>query len=195
MTPNGIEPAYLVLDYTSVFGAHSHVIPLREWIPTSLTGTMGSFLDWTGAPVDAEFMIDTLVDTFAPLHKDDTSYNLATIYKKLLVTDPSLPVASKALAVAGTSVLTTHAKAIQATINMRSVGVLPVKLVFLDVPHSAADFLKVPASGFDSIITDIVTEFSHVNRAWAARDNTRPASGISVTWNLNQKLRKSYGMA
>jgi hypothetical protein len=195
MTQFGLEPAYVKLDYISVWGAHSHLIPLKEWILTNLSGTMGSFINWAGAPVDAEVMIDDLVDLLAPLHKADTTYTLATIYKKLLAEDPALPVASKALTVVGTSALTTHAKAIQATLNMRSLGVQPVKLVFLDVPHSGGDFDKVPASGFDADINAIVSEFTNINNAWSARDNTRPNTGISVTWNLNQELRKNYGMA
>lgn len=195
MTEYGLEPAFLRLDYTSVFGPHAHLIPLKEWISTSLTGTMGSFIAWDASTVDAEAMIDALVAVFAPVHKDDTTYTQATIFTKADEASPSLPVASKSLSVAGSSILTTHAKAIQAVLNMRSLGIQPVKLVFLDVPHPATDFLKEAPGDFDANWLAIVAEFTDAGNAWSARDNTRPNSAVSITWDINKSLRKRYGMA
>lgn len=195
MTEYSLSPAFVRLDYVSVWGPHVHLIPTKEWLPTSLTGAMGSYVNWLGTPIDAEEMIDNLVAVFAALHKDDTNYTLATIYTKADDDAPSIPVATKALAVAGSSALTTHAKAIQATMNMRTTGVQPVKLVFLDVPHSAGDFIKETPFTFSVYEEAIFTEFMSTSNAWAGRDNTVPAAAISVTWNINQSLRKRYGMA
>lgn len=195
MTEYSLDPAFIRLDYVSVWGPHVHLIPTKEWLPTSLTGAMGSYVNWLGTPIDGEEMIDNLVAVFAGLHKDNTNYTLATVYTKDGVDAPAIPVATKALAVAGTSILTTHAKAIQATMNMRTAGVQPVKLVFLDVPHSAGDFDKETPFTFSVIEEAIFSEFMSSSNAWAGRDNTIPAAAISVTWNINQSLRKRYGMA
>jgi len=37
--------------------------------------------------------------------------------------------------------------------------------------------------------------FSDGDWAWSGRDNTQIASEVSITWNLNQQLRKQYKMA
>lgn len=195
MTEYSLDPAFVRIDYTSVFGAHVHIIPTKAWIPTSLTGTMGSYLDWTGTPTDAEDMIDALVAQFAAIHKDDTTYTLATIYTKAGVDAPSLPVATKALAVAGTSALTTHAKAIQAIFNLRTAGIQPMKLVFLDVPHAATDFLKETPFTFSAAQNAIFSEIESNANAWSGRDNTQAITAVSVTWDINKSLRKRYGMA
>jgi len=195
MTEFGIEPAFVKIDYATVFGAHSHLICTRDWIVTSLTGTMGSYLGWDGIVRDAEDMIDELVGAMAPFHKPDTTITQATIFTKADEDSPSLPRAAKALTVVGTSGLTTHAKAIQKTMNFRSTGIQPAKLVFLDVPHSAGDFLKEFPAGWGADDLAIFGIFSLSANAWAARDNTQIASPVSITWNLNQQLRKQYKMA
>lgn len=191
----GIEPAFGRVDYTTIFGAHTHLILTRAWIPTSLTGTLGSYLDWTGAPVDAEAMWDSLLNAMLPFHKDDTTINQLTIYTKADELSPSLPVASKAYALAGTSILTTHAKAIQKVMNFRTVGIQPAKLVFLDVPHSAGDFNKELPAGWSAADLALLAVFDDTANAFAGRDNTRVNSPVSITWDLNKSLRKRYKMA
>lgn len=195
MTRFGLSPAFIKIDYATVFGAHSHLLLTRDWIPTGLTGDMGSYLNWNGVPCDAEAMIDALAADMAPFHKDDTTITQATIFTKADEDSPSLPRAAKALSVDGTSGLTTHAKAIQKTMNFRSTGIQPVKLVFLDVPHAATDFLKEYPSAWGADDLAILATFAADEWAWAGRDNTQVASAVSITWNLNQQLRKQYKMA
>lgn len=195
MTEYGLEPAFIKLDYATVFGAHTHLILTRAWNSVSVSGDLGSYTNWLGIDIDAEAMIDALVATMAPFHKDDTTITQATIFTKADEASPSLPVAAKALTTVGTSGLTTHAKAVQKTMNFRSTGIQPAKLVFLDVPHTGGDFLKeYPASwGADDLA--LLAVFGSDDWAWAARDNTQIASAVSITWNLNQQLRKQYKMA
>lgn len=194
MTEYGLEPAFIKLDYASVFGAHAHLLCTKDWIPTSVSGTMGSYLDWNGTPRDAEAMIDDLVALLAALQKPESSYNLATIYTKAGAGAPALPVASKTLAVVGTSGLTTHAKALQMTMNMRTTGIQPSKIVFLDVPHPATDFNKIPPISWGSPESAIFAELALDGNAWAGRDNTQIKDRVSITWTLNEALRKQYKM-
>jgi hypothetical protein len=195
MTEYDLYPSFIQIDYTTVFGAHVHIIPTRAWNNVSLTGSMGSFTDWLGATRDAEDMIDDLVTAMKGIHKDDTTINLATIFNKASVDAPSIPVATKAIGVAGTSTLTTHAKAISAQLNFRTDNFHPMKLVFLDVPHPATDFNKETYASTPSYVKDIADQIRADQNAWAGRDNEQPSVLISVTWNINQALRKQYHMA
>jgi hypothetical protein len=194
MTEFDIGPSFLFLNYTTIFGQHSHIVPTRAWNPVPLTGTMGSYTNWAGATRDGEDMIDDLVAKMAPLHKNDTTYTLATIYNKPTIDGPSIPVASKALAVVGTSGLTTHAKAIQAIFSFRTDAFHPAKLTFLDVPHPATDFLKENSTTVSAEGLSLAQEFMLDQNAWSGRDGQQPSVLVSVTWNLNQALRKQYGM-
>lgn len=195
MTEYDLYPSFLKVDYTTAFGVHVHVIPTRAWNPVSVSGALGSYENWDGTPRDAEDMIGDLVAKMAPIHKDDTLISLVTIFNKSSTTAPAIPVASKALAVAGTSALTTHAKAITAQFNFRTVNFHPVKLVFLDVPHPATDFLKENLATTSVANAALALEFMSSANAWSGRDNTAPNTLISVTWNINQELRKQYKMA
>jgi hypothetical protein len=189
-----VGPTFLQLNYTSAYSAHSHTIPCREWNPVAITGDMGSFTNWNGAPRDAEAMIDDLIDDLKVLHVPGSTYTLATIFTKPTPTAPSIPVASKALAVVGTNALTTHDKAVQSTISMRTLLFHPVKLVFLDVPHDGTNFDKQNISTAGASYVAVYNEFRADDNAFCGRDGSQPGSLISITWNINQALRKQYDM-
>jgi hypothetical protein len=140
-------------------------------------------------------MIDALVAAMADMHQNTTTMNLATIFTKADEASPAVPVASKGLAVVGTLGSAVHTRAIQKTFNFRTEGIHPAKIVFLDVPHDVTDFNKqFPVSWVTSELA-LFTTFAGNEWAWAGRDNTQVLSAVSITWNLNQQLRKQYGMA
>lgn len=190
-----VGPTFVQLDYVSPFGAHSHQIPAREWNSVPITGDMGSFTAWNGTPRDAEAMIDEFLLNIKALHRPGSSYTLATIFTKPTPTAPSIPVASKALAVVGTNTLTTHSKAIQSIMSMRTTLFHPVKLVFLDVPHDEGEFDKQNIGNMGASYVAVFDDFSSDENAWCGRDGAQPQTCISLTWNLNQALRKQYAMA
>lgn len=188
-------PTFIQLDYTSTYAPHSHQFPAREWNSVPITGGMGSFTNWNGAPRDAEAMIDDLVDDLKELHIPSTTYTLATIFTKPTPDAPSIPVASKALAVVGVSPLVTHSKAIQSTMSMRTTLFHPSKIVLLDVPHDATNFDKQNIGTAGAQYVAVFNQFSGDDNAWCGRDGAQPDTMISLTWNINQALRKQYGMA
>jgi hypothetical protein len=195
MTEYGLEPAFVKFDYTSAFGAHSHLICTKTWLPTSVTGTMGSYVAWNGTPCDAEAMIIAMTTQLAEQHQNTTTYNLATIFTKADESSPAIPVATKTLTSVGANTSAVHTRAIQKTMNFRTVGIHAAKLVFLDVPHGITDFNKQFPVDFSVAENDLVDVFDGDVWAWAGRDNTQILAPVSITWNLNQQLRKQYGMA
>lgn len=195
MTEYGLEPAFVKLDYVSPYAPHSMLLPTRAWLPTSITGNMGSYVAWNDDPIDAEEMIDALVAKLKVFHKPTTSFSLATIFTKPLETDPALPVAIKALAVVGTSAAVGASKAIQQTWNFRTAGTHPAKLTFLDAPMGDnVEFDRVTLLGFNADALSLVNEFCDVANAWSGRDNTRVANAIGITFTVNEALRKQYHM-
>ena len=194
MTEYGLQPSFVQLQYSTPFGTHSQTLPTVQWLPSSITGNMGSYVAWNSVPVDAEAMIDAMVAVLKAEIKADCSYDLATIFNYDSGINKFLPVAVKALAVAGTATGGSPRKACSQTINMRSLGGQPVKIVILDHPMNGGEFDKVSFLDFDAAALAIVAEYSDDANGWSARDNTRPAAAISATFDLNDALRRQYRM-
>lgn len=186
-------PAYIDIEYHSPYGVHHMQLKTREWNPASLTGSLGSYLDWNDNPTDAEAMIDYLVTRLKPFFLATTNFDVATIYTLDAVGAPAIPRAGKTLDEAGTSVSTTQAKAAQHTLTFRDTGWNVSRLVFLDAPVSA---------GFEPI-SDVtgVTAMENLIAAWTSSDlafasmaDLRPATFRKVVYTLNDTLRRKYGM-
>lgn len=194
MTEYGLQPSYVRLDYHSSYGPHSQTIPTVQWLPTSITGTLGSYVNWDSTPIDAEAMIDDFVDIAKDLIPTTSQYDVATVFNFDVGADRFIPVATKALGVTGTFTPASPNKAVSLTLNMRTVGGQPFKLVFLDYVLGAAEFNKIGPAAFSADMTAIVDEVSGTTNAWSGRDNTRPTASISATFDLNDALRKQYRM-
>ena len=195
MTEYGLDPAYIRLDYHSAYGPHTAIIKTLPWLPSSITGSMGSYVSWSTAPVDAEAMIDAQINLMKVFLKPDSSFDLATIYTKASPTALSVVEAVKSLGVAGTSAAGGVSKAVQATFNFKTTIAGNTKLVFLDYPHGTGDFNKQTFVDFSPAAIALFTNMADVTNAWAGRDNHRISSFVSVTNTLNEKLRKAYKMA
>jgi hypothetical protein len=194
LTEYGDGPTFIQIDYTSAYAPHSMRLHATEWNPVPITGGMGSFTNWNGTPRDAEEMIDDFLLDLKELMNPYSTITLATIFTKPTESAPSIPVASKSLAIVGTNALTTHDKAIQSTVNMRTTLFHPVKLVSLDVPHDGTNFDKQNISTAGTSYVAVYNELRGDDNAWCGKDGAQIGSLISITWNINQALRKQYGM-
>jgi hypothetical protein len=195
MTPHSLSPAFVRFDYVSRWAAHAALLGTKEWLPTSITGTMGSYVNWNAVPIDAEDMIDNITVGYGLQFPSTTTMVLATIYTQASAHAPALPVASKVLSVAGTNAVGGPDKATQVTLNMRSTGINPAKIVLLDVPVGTSNFDKVFPGSFPAGVQAIWTSLHSTNWAWSARDDTRILTAISMTITLNERLRREYRQA
>ncbi len=194
MTEFGLYPAYVRLDYASAYAPHTRLLPTLAWVQSSITGTMGSYISWSGVPRDAEDMIDDLVAKMKPFDDPTTTYNLATIYVVDAVTNQAVPQVFKSLAVVGTSAAAGVRKAVQSTFNFRTVALNAFKVVFLDSPHGTGQFDKALPTTFSADAIALEAELGNTGNAWSARDNSKPNGLVSVTYTLNEALRKQYRM-
>jgi hypothetical protein len=195
VAPNSLYPAFVRLDYHSIWGAHVAIIPTRQWFPTSITGVLGSFENWASVPIDAEVMINELVDVLVPFHLTTTIFDTATVYTMASPTAPAIPQNAAALGQVGTTTNTSHAKATQNCFVFRSTTNGKLKIYLLDAPTIGGAFAKVLPGAWNSVMLDLFTTLALPNNAWAARDGGKPNNAMSCTSTLNEKLRKEYGMA
>lgn len=194
MPEYGLQPSYGRLDYHSSYGPHSQTIPTKQWLQTSITGELGSYINWDSDAIDAEEMWDAYVDEAKGLLPTTSGFDLVTIFNWDTVLEKFLPVASKSLSVAGTATPANVNKAVSLTLNLRTLGGQPMKLVYLDYVLADAEFNKIAPAAFSTPMDNVVNIVTQTVQAFSGRDNTRPATAISGTFDLNDALRKQYRM-
>jgi hypothetical protein len=191
MPTDGLFDSFVKISYHSAFAVHSHTIPIRPLISTGL-GDPGTLENWTGTPIAADTMVESLIDLLAVTVPATTIYDKYTLYKWNAVTSLFNPVYEKAYPVTGSAAgLIGQARAVQGTITFRTLGFGLLKLVFLDRPYNNTwgNLLTPPAD-----YTDVIAEITDANQGWSGRDNTRPFNFTNVSISLNKRLRRKYGM-
>lgn len=193
MTQGSLSPAYVVLNYHSIYGTHKATIPTKEWFPTNLTGDLGSYENWNGIPVDAEEMITAYAEAVMAFYPTSASFDVAEIWTKADADSPAYPRRTKNIAVAGGDATPPWTKAVEHQWILRGDDFSIMKLVWLDAPQPDSwDALtdltgNVPALAvYDAIVNP--------DWAWSTRKNAQPLTFIKVTYKLNDKLRDEYGM-
>lgn len=191
MAPNSLSPASVVIDYHSAYAPHKMTIPTKEWFPTSITGTLGSYQAWNGSPIDAEAMITDLIDTLKVFMKTNASFDSITIYTQATATSSNIPRAGKAISVAGTAATGDEA-AVSGTWNFKTIDNGDMKITLLDTPIPATWFNRILPTGFSGGQIAVATEIGLSANAWSGRDDAQPQTVRSITYDLNDKLQKMY---
>jgi hypothetical protein len=195
MAPNSLSPSSVLIDYHSLYGAHKMTIPTLQWLPTNLTGTLGSYLAWDGVTsVDAEAMVNALVDLLKVFVISSTAFDLATVYNQATATSDNIPARSVALTQVGTSSATGFTQAQSATFNFKTTANGDAKLILLDSPIGSAGFVALHPASFSAAVLALEVGFTDTASAWSGRDDARPNVLRKVTYDLNEKLQRAYKM-
>ncbi len=195
MAPHSLHPAYVQIDYTSAYAPHKAIIPTTDWFPTSITGTLGSYQGWNSTPVDAEVMINALVDAIAALHLATTHFDLATVFTIADELAPiAIPRATAALTQVGGTGSAAQAKAVQQVLMFRTQEAFKLKIYLLDAPLIGSDFEKISRGSWGALEIAIETALKADGNAWAGRDGAQVVTGSNITKTMNEKLRREYRM-
>ncbi len=190
---NDIFPAFVKINYHSSFAPHTMTIPTLAWINSGGGGGAGEFDTHAGGTVDADSMINDLVDELVALYPVTCTFDNYVIFSVPSLGARGNPVASKPLGTVGTNASTTWSKAVQVTMNWRTDAFNLFKLVSLDcISGGSFDKVNSISGGFLAAIDALVT--SSV-QGWAGRDNGQPSTFVSQTTDLNDALRRRYRMA
>lgn len=191
MAPNSLSPASLVIDYHSAYGAHKMTIPTKEWFPTSITGSLGSYQAWDLTTIDAETMVRQLISFLKTLMTPLSAFDQVTAFTQASPTSPNIPQRTVSLGIAGVSTNTAPQQAVSQTFNFKTAANGNCKLMLLDTPLIAW-LAKVPFSSLDILQQAVAAEFMGSFNAWSGRDDTQPTVCRNVTWDINDKLQKQY---
>ncbi len=194
MTEYGLQPSYAMISSRSSYGPHSSTIPTKQWLPTSITGAIGSYVNWNGVPIDAEDMWDGYTSALADLMPTTSHIDLVTLFDWDTGLNKFFPVATKTYAVTGTFTPASPNKAVSMTMNIRTQGGAAYKAVVLDYVLGAAEFNKITLASYSAEMIALSSFIRDDDNAFSGRDNTKPSYDVSVTFDLNQALRKQYRM-
>lgn len=187
---NSLFPSFVRLFYHTAFGLHSQTLPTLRWEESFGTNGKGGYRNWLDVEVDAQDMIDAIVDELKDFQPTTGIYDSFIIYDMFDETSTPVPVASGDLAVTGTAV-TADVPASQATMTVRTESFGLAKLEWFDATPST-DFLPLRALPGSGQPLDLFNVWTSTSWAWAGRDGARPATFIQVAYTLNEALRKSY---
>ncbi len=188
---NSKAPAFVKVNYHSIYGVHVAVIPTLSW--NAGTG-QGDFATHAGGITAADAMIQDLCDTLTGILPDDSAYDNYVIYSQPDPDDLPVPVASNALTGVGIDTTPGWKKATQVTMTFRTTLFGVFKLVILDAATNN-DFSKTSSLGSSGVLFDVFGLISDPALGWAGQDNGRPNNLISQTVTLNEKLRRAYRLA
>lgn len=193
MAINSQYPGFVDIAYHSLYAPHSMEQCHHGWNYSGGDPESGTFNTWDDGEVEADVMIRNLVDTLKVFHLPTTVFDFYTIYTLADPTADPVPVYAAALGVAGTSAETEWAKAVTTTLNFKTTDFFDAKIKMLDTPS---------ASGFDPILSfdaspaalEVLEELANTGNGWSARHDSRINTLKTITFNLDQGLRKEYRM-
>ncbi len=185
---NFLGPYYTRINYHSPFGIHTMTLPTRTWNPD---GGFGTFEAWDASAPAADVMINALVDKLKVGFDTGTVFDNFTIFKQLLPADDPQPVmAGNITSGTGTDAGGSWSTAVEVIMVARTDAFGIAKLTLLDAV--SFDSFSPILSLSSGLYLDMFNEWSDVSNAWSGRDNSRPATFLKLTTNINQALRKEY---
>jgi len=192
MAPNSLSPASILIKYHTAYSPHTMTIPTKDWIPTPVSGALGSYTAWDGSTIDGEAMVNGLVDALKPFCLPTTSFDEATAYTMASAGAPNIPRKSVPLTQVGTSASTAKSQAVSYTFHFRTLANGVAKLMLLDVPIGSNWFAPIAPAGFDATALALEAAFTNIAAAWSGRDDTQPDYCTKVTFDVNDKLQRMY---
>jgi len=191
---NSAAPTIILINSHSAFGFHKGQLNTLEWSPTPSVGGSGSIATHNAGSVDADEMINDLIDLFVPFFPASNVWDNYVIFTYPTPEATPEPMASGTLGQIGTSATPGWTKAVQQTLTFRTdlFGVAKIVMLDADSQDSFDKTLVVPPA---SPLEALVNMFTDEDLGWAGRDNGRPDTYLSATKTLNEKLRREYRMA
>jgi len=193
MTQYSLDPAFVQINYHSMYAPHKMIIPTLAWDDSIGTGGVGGYEAYDTSPRDGLEMITDFVTLLKVLHPTTTVFDDFVIFTKASPEAENLPVASAVLDIDGTGAGAAVPAAMQ-TWSFRSANFNPFKLVQLDLV-CATNFLPTKVSALTADQLAVVQDLTSVSNAFAARDGSRISSLIQITAKLSDVLRKAYRLA
>lgn len=185
---NSLFPAFVQINYHSVYAPHVMTIPTLEWTPDA---GYGLFETWAGGTIAADDMVEQLIDVMLPFFPASVGFDAFTIYTMASPTDQAIPRVFKTSAEVGSNGTPGNSHAVQATWTFKTDEGGISKLVMLDMGNNNS-FERVTQATVGVAGQALIDEFTSDANGWAGRDNGQPTFFLQIAYTLNEKLRREY---
>lgn len=191
--PSSPAPSTVQIHYHSGWGPHVQTLPTTQWDSAIGAHGFGGYTNWAGAAVEADDMINALVNLFAVISQTEIVWDNAVIFNAYVGTI-LVPVRGVTLTQVGAVTHSTDDIAQQTQYTAYDTAFHTAKLVLLDSEHSIGAFKQSYAS-LNAAHKAVFDAWSSTAWAWSSRFGARPASLRSVTQKRNDKLRREYRLS
>jgi len=188
MTQYSLFPAFVKTNYHSAFGNHVMTVPLVDWASTPNVNGAGSVPQWDSGLIDLDDMMNTYIGHVADVSPNTVVYDDYIVFTYASAESLPHPVAGGSLAITGT-LTEASIRAASATFNFRTTGFHPFKIVLLDTAPQANFEDTLPGS-FTADHLALINFLKGNDHGICGRDGLQPAQAISITYNINDKLKR-----
>lgn len=190
---NDLSPGFIRVDYVSPYAPHVMILPVNT--PTIDVGDplASTITAWDTGQRDWVDMATDLVTEIADAYATTVNFQRLTLFNKPDPDEDAIFIASTGIDIDGTVAVPGYYRATQLTFNAKDVENKIAKLVLLDFA-SGGLFEKtqtLTGSGLEAIWGEWASNLN----GWSSRNGARPATFISATRTLNEKLRRAYHLA
>lgn len=187
---NSLHPGFIVIEYHGPYGPHKMTLPTREPIYSGI-GDLPEYQAWDDSTIQADDMVNGLVDMFADFLDNTITFDAFTVWHVPSVGADPIWVYSAPINTTGTATQTGTQKATQRTYTIRTTEGGVAKIVLLDTKTANSFEKSITVSTEESAF---LAQFMGTNRAWSGRDGGQPIVFHALTITLNESLRKAYHM-
>lgn len=191
MPTDKLFPAYVKIDYTTVYAPHTMIRPTLAWNGAGI-GVPGTFDTHAGGSIAGDTMVEGFIDLMMDLYYTNATSVAYTIYRIPNIGDDPQPVFAKNYATPGTIVIdpTDDYQAWVATMQWRSTSFGLARMNLIECQR--AGFQGKQTGALTGAFAALAAEFQDTTKGWAARDNGRPAAYLSTTYKPNDRLIRQY---
>lgn len=191
MSHNSLSPAFIRINYQSLYGLHSMTIPtVKLGLDAGTYKFVREDLSYVGVAQTLAAAWITAIKAFYPT---TTTFIDWLGFSMSSPTAQPIPVTGGAFGVAGTSSVSAYmeSKATQRTFTWRTDSFGIFKIVLLDLVVASYEKVTLPA---DALVASLHAIVANVDPWMRGRDGGKPVVFLQASTTLNEKLRRSYRM-
>lgn len=191
MPTDKLYPAYVKIEYTTLYSPHVMIRPTLQWSGSGL-GDPGSFDTHDAVGIAGDVMVEAFMDIFMDLYFTTATTVSYTIYNVPSIGADPQPVFGKNYAVPGTVTVdpTDDYQAWVDTLLFRTTAFGIAKINLIEAQR--AGFQGKQTGALSGANLALANEFTAASNGWAGRDNGRPMVYMWSQWKPNDRLIRQY---
>lgn len=192
MPTDKLFPAFVKIEYVSVYSPHTMTRPTLNIVTTGL-GDAGTCETHDAVGIATDVMVEAFIDLLLPMFLATTTIVGYTCYQVPFIGADPQPFFGKSYGGVGTASPTAagQTKASTTTLMYRTTNFGLARLILVERPSYGENGKNtLPLSGDYAALN---AEYTSVSNGWAGQDNGRPGQYLWRITRINDKLRRKYG--